>query len=279
MKASVGILLVVIVIAAGVFFLRARNPEGFARLCESLGRNRLGYILDIVPNHMSIAGRENAWWWDVLENGQSSRYASYFDVDWQPLEAKLHDTVLMPVLGDHYGRVLEAGELKLRRDGGTFTLNYHEHVMPIAPRSVSPAPVRRFPQERLSDAELVNAIIQGDGDAVGVVWDRYSSLVRGVLRSSLGFSADTEDMLQEVFIAFLRGVHRLRSAESLRAYLVGVAVRRVMGELRRRRKPHFIQDTAVRHRRHAAGRRQQRAIHRQLDGPRSMRSMRSIRRY
>jgi RNA polymerase sigma-70 factor (ECF subfamily) len=107
--------------------------------------------------------------------------------------------------------------------------------MPIAPRSVSPAPVRRFPQERLSDAELVNAIIQGDADAVGVVWDRYSSLVRGVLRSSLGFSADTEDMLQEVFIAFLRGVHRLRSAESLRAYLVGVAVRRVMGELRRRR--------------------------------------------
>lgn len=108
-------------------------------------------------------------------------------------------------------------------------------MMSPATRPATPAPIRRFPQERLSDAELVNAIVQGDSNAVGVVWDRYSSLVRGVLRSSLGFSADTEDMLQEVFIAFLRGVHRLRSAESLRAYLVGVAVRRVMGELRRRR--------------------------------------------
>ncbi|HKU41601.1 MAG TPA: sigma-70 family RNA polymerase sigma factor [Polyangiales bacterium] len=105
----------------------------------------------------------------------------------------------------------------------------------MMPQHLRNTPVRRFPQERLSDAELVHAIVQGDGDAVGVVWDRYSMLVRSVLRSSLGFDADVEDLLQEVFIAFLRGVHRLRSAESLRAYLVGVAVRRVMGELRRRR--------------------------------------------
>lgn len=109
------------------------GPEGHARLCQSLGKNHLGYILDIVPNHMSIASRENTWWWDVLENGQSSRYAFYFDVDWQPLETKLHDTVLMPILGDHYGRVLEAGELVLNRDGGSFTLQYHDHVAPIAP--------------------------------------------------------------------------------------------------------------------------------------------------
>jgi len=111
--------------------------EGHVRLCDSLGRNQLGYILDIVPNHMSIAGRENAWWWDVLENGQLSRYASYFDVDWKSPEAKLRDTVLMPILGDHYGRVLEAGEFKLRRDGGTFTIHYHEHAMPVAPRSLN----------------------------------------------------------------------------------------------------------------------------------------------
>jgi (1->4)-alpha-D-glucan 1-alpha-D-glucosylmutase len=113
------------------------GPEGHDRLCWCLGENHLGFILDIVPNHMSIAGRENAWWWDVLENGQSSRYASYFDVDWHPPEAKLHDTVLMPVLGDHYGRVLEAGELKLVRDGGSFTIVYHDHVMPVAPRSLN----------------------------------------------------------------------------------------------------------------------------------------------
>ncbi len=107
------------------------------RLCKALGENGLGQILDIVPNHMSIAGRGNAWWWDVLENGQSSRYADYFDVDWQPPEAKLHDTVLMPVLGDHYGREVEAGHVQIRRDGPVFTFHYFDHVMPVAPRSLN----------------------------------------------------------------------------------------------------------------------------------------------
>ena len=73
----------------------------------------MGLILDVVPNHMSIAGQGNRWWWDVLENGQSSRYASYFDVDWHPPEAKLHDTVLMPILGDHYG--VEPRHLRMYR--------------------------------------------------------------------------------------------------------------------------------------------------------------------
>ncbi|WP_435005432.1 malto-oligosyltrehalose synthase [Tundrisphaera lichenicola] len=109
--------------------------EAQSRLCEALGRAGLGQILDIVPNHMSIASRENKWWWDVLENGQSSRYAAYFDVDWHPPEEKLRDTVLMPILGDHYGREVEAGRVKLQRNGGTFTFEYFDHVMPVAPRS------------------------------------------------------------------------------------------------------------------------------------------------
>lgn len=95
--------------------------------------------------------------------------------------------------------------------------------------------VARFPQQRLSDAELVAAIIQGDHQALGVVWDRYSPAVRAVLRSSFGSHTDCDDLLQDVFIALLRGAARLRSAESLRGYLIGVAVRLVMGELRRRR--------------------------------------------
>jgi RNA polymerase sigma-70 factor (ECF subfamily) len=92
----------------------------------------------------------------------------------------------------------------------------------------------------LSDAELVHAVTQGDGDAMGVVWDRYSALVRSVLRASLGFDSDVEDLLQDVFIAFLRGAERMRSGDSLRAYLIGVAVRRVMGELRRRRVRRWV---------------------------------------
>ena len=72
----------------------------------------------------------------MLENGPASRFAVHFDVDWDPPEAKLRNRVLLPVLGDHYGRVLEAGELELRFDDGWFTVRYHEHVMPVAPPSL-----------------------------------------------------------------------------------------------------------------------------------------------
>jgi (1->4)-alpha-D-glucan 1-alpha-D-glucosylmutase len=60
------------------------GPEAHAQLCATLKENGLGQVLDIVPNHMAIAGRENPWWWDVLENGPSSRYAGYFDLEWDP---------------------------------------------------------------------------------------------------------------------------------------------------------------------------------------------------
>jgi (1->4)-alpha-D-glucan 1-alpha-D-glucosylmutase len=106
------------------------------RLAGALAGAGLGQVLDIVPNHMALAGRANAWWWDVLENGPSSRYASYFDIDWDPPQRKMIATVLMPVLGDHYGRVLEAGELAVERQGGSFTVRYHEHEAPLSPRSL-----------------------------------------------------------------------------------------------------------------------------------------------
>src|SRR5690242_11976734 len=79
--------------------------EGHGRMCAALHQHRMGQILDIVPNHMAIAGPGNPWWWDVLENGHSSPYASYFDVDWEPPEARLRNSVLLPVLGAQYGRV------------------------------------------------------------------------------------------------------------------------------------------------------------------------------
>jgi (1->4)-alpha-D-glucan 1-alpha-D-glucosylmutase len=112
------------------------GADGHARLCAALEKVGLKQVLDIVPNHMAIGGRENPWWWDVLENGPSSRYAAYFDVDWDPPEAKLRNTVLLPVLGDHYGRVLEKSELALHREGGEFIIRYHDHVFPVSPRSL-----------------------------------------------------------------------------------------------------------------------------------------------
>jgi (1->4)-alpha-D-glucan 1-alpha-D-glucosylmutase len=112
------------------------GAEGHERLQAALGAAGLGQLLDIVPNHMAVSGRENAWWWDVLENGPASQYATYFDVDWDPPEHKLRNIVLLPVLGDHYGRELEAGHLQVEREGGGFVLRYHDHAAPISPRTV-----------------------------------------------------------------------------------------------------------------------------------------------
>jgi (1->4)-alpha-D-glucan 1-alpha-D-glucosylmutase len=112
------------------------GSAGYERLTAALHAAGISQLLDVVPNHMALAGRANAWWWDVLENGPASRYAGYFDIDWDPPERKLTATVLMPVLGDRYGRVIEAGELRLRREGGSFTVTYHDHVAPLSPRTL-----------------------------------------------------------------------------------------------------------------------------------------------
>jgi (1->4)-alpha-D-glucan 1-alpha-D-glucosylmutase len=93
----------------------------------------MGQIVDFVPNHMGIGEPLNVWWMDVLENGPSSTYAPFFDIDWKPLKADLEDKVLLPILGDQYGRVLERGELQIRFEAGAFYLRYYEHEFPIAP--------------------------------------------------------------------------------------------------------------------------------------------------
>jgi (1->4)-alpha-D-glucan 1-alpha-D-glucosylmutase len=111
------------------------GDDGYHELCRALGAHGLGQLIDFVPNHMGI-GPENPWWLDVLENGPSSVYAPYFDIDWAPVKRELGGRVLVPVLGDQFGAVLERGELKLVRDGGAFFVKYWEHAFPITPRQV-----------------------------------------------------------------------------------------------------------------------------------------------
>jgi (1->4)-alpha-D-glucan 1-alpha-D-glucosylmutase len=95
----------------------------------------MGLVMDIVPNHMGIGRSDNLWWLDVLEWGRSSRYAHYFDIEWFPETQGIHDQVLLPVLGDLYGAVLERGELHLRFDAatGSFSVWYYEHRFPLCP--------------------------------------------------------------------------------------------------------------------------------------------------
>jgi (1->4)-alpha-D-glucan 1-alpha-D-glucosylmutase len=114
------------------------NPEigteaDYQVFIQALHHHGMGQILDVVPNHMGIAGSTNLWWQDVLENGPSSRYATFFDIDWTPVKPELENKVLLPILGDQYGIVLENQEITLHYDDGQFFLLYYEHRLPIDP--------------------------------------------------------------------------------------------------------------------------------------------------
>ena len=109
------------------------GAEAHARLLDALREHGLGHILDIVPNHMAINDSANAWWWDILKHGPHSLYASFFDIDWDPPEDKLRRKILVPILGDHYGRVLEAGDIQFGYAEGEPVARYFEHTLPLAP--------------------------------------------------------------------------------------------------------------------------------------------------
>ncbi len=107
----------------------------FGRFAQALRHHGLGLLIDVVPNHMGIAGSRNAWWFDVLMHGASSPYAPFFDIDWMPVKAELANKVLLPLLGDQYGVVLDRGELRVQLSDGRFTIYYYDTVLPVAPRT------------------------------------------------------------------------------------------------------------------------------------------------
>ncbi|MDP2431199.1 MAG: malto-oligosyltrehalose synthase [Pseudomonadota bacterium] len=118
------------------------NPEigdtqDYEAFDAALKANGLGQILDVVPNHMGVMGADNAWWLDVLENGPASAWGAFFDIDWEPQNPDLTGKVLLPLLGDHYGTVLNRGELRLDYDAarGEFSIYYYQHRLPVDPAS------------------------------------------------------------------------------------------------------------------------------------------------
>ena len=109
------------------------SQEDYDAWIEELHKHEIGQVLDFVPNHMGVTEPGNKWWTDVLENGPSSIYAPYFDIDWRPQKEDLRDKVLLPILTDQYGRVLERGEFTVRLEEGAFYLDYGNHKLPISP--------------------------------------------------------------------------------------------------------------------------------------------------
>ena len=110
------------------------GAAGYERLVARLRENGVGHLLDIVPNHMGL-GSGNLLWLDLLENGPSAHAARFFDVEWHPVKEELADKVLVPVLGDRYGAVLERGEIKLELAEGAFRVRYYDQLFPVNPRS------------------------------------------------------------------------------------------------------------------------------------------------
>jgi (1->4)-alpha-D-glucan 1-alpha-D-glucosylmutase len=151
------------------------GPAGFEQLSAALAALDLGLILDFVPNHMGIGGgdirqAENQWWLDLLQWGVASPFASHFDIDWQAPKRELAGKVLLPVLGDHYGNVLERGELMLRWEDNVFQVHYFEHRFPIRPRHTALViehglARRAAPHERLRGIAAQCAALRPEGES------------------------------------------------------------------------------------------------------------------
>ncbi len=107
------------------------GEPAYMELCNVVERMGLGQLIDIVPNHMSIASADNPWWWDVLENGISSRYLPYFDLGW----SWGFERIVLPVLGDRYGNELDAGTIRVEKGDSGFVVNYSGLFFPVSPRS------------------------------------------------------------------------------------------------------------------------------------------------
>src|SRR5262245_1183779 len=107
--------------------------EAHDRFVAALADHTMHHIVDFVPNHMGVGTGRNSWWNDVLENGPSSPAAVFFDIDWHPVKAELKAKLLLPIIGDQYGRVLERGELQLAFVGRTIVLRYFDQELPFNP--------------------------------------------------------------------------------------------------------------------------------------------------
>jgi len=119
----------------------AINPELGTReeldeLAAELKNHGMGLLLDVVPNHMGVGHGSNPWWQDVLRNGRTSKFADFFDIDWNPLKGELHNKVLLPILGDQYGEELESGKLVLKYVDGEFRIDYYDKIFPIDPQTI-----------------------------------------------------------------------------------------------------------------------------------------------
>ena len=118
----------------------------------------MGLILDTVPNHMGVGHGTNPWWQDVMQNGRTSEYADFFDIDWEPLKPELRNKVLVPILGKPYGEDLEEGNITLHFERGRFVVKYFDKTVPRRSADHSLDLRRRWPARRPSELPAHNGV-------------------------------------------------------------------------------------------------------------------------
>lgn len=111
--------------------------DGLRRLVAELRAHEMGAILDIVPNHMGVAGKNNAWWNDVLVHGRDSEYARHFDIDWMPEQPSLHGKVLLPYLDRPLAEAIDAGLLTIVREDGVWKIAHYDSRWPLSGDGIS----------------------------------------------------------------------------------------------------------------------------------------------
>ena len=116
------------------------NPEiggeaGLRRLSARLREHGMGLLLDFVPNHMGIDGPLNRWWRDVLRLGRGSAYADFFDIRWNDYADPGRARIFAPLLPEHYGLMLERGDLRLVFENGALALAFGEARLPLRPET------------------------------------------------------------------------------------------------------------------------------------------------
>jgi (1->4)-alpha-D-glucan 1-alpha-D-glucosylmutase len=182
------------------------DEAAFRAYCSALNERGMGQVLDLVPNHMGIGEALNLWWMDVLEDGRISRYARYFDIDWRPAKAVLSDRILLPILGDRYGKVLEDGGFKLLFESGAFFLCCSGTRLPINPSTYS-------------------AILQGAARQLD-----HSSLEKLDVCTTEFAELPADQTRAEAKAAAKEGLRKLAESDRLIAEAIERAVRSLKGE-------------------------------------------------
>ena len=189
------------------------NPElggevGFEVLSNAVQAHGLGLIVDFVPNHMGVGCDGNRLWEDVLEHGQASERAEFFDIDWHPPKETLTGKVLLPILPDQYGLCLERGHFSLRYDGQTIRLRAGNRNLPLRPKSLGPV-LRRIadllevdgaPVERLRELGSVFSELDDTYREPAIELESYRSDARSAqhrLRDSVVFQGELRPALEQ----------------------------------------------------------------------------------